>query len=45
MKSLELIEELNKILIESNKRCNIAYENIGEQDRLRSDIEHEILNN
>ena len=45
MKSLELLEELNKILIEANKRCNIAYENVGEQDRLRSDIEHDILNN
>lgn len=45
MKSLEVLEELNKILIEANKRCNIAYENVGEQDKLRSDIEHDILNN
>lgn len=45
MKSLELLEELNKILIEANKRCSIAYENVGEQDKLRSDIEHDILNN
>lgn len=45
MKSLELLEELNKILIEANKRCNIACENVGEQDKLRSDIEHDILNN
>ena len=45
MKSLELLEELNNILIEENKRCNIAYENVGEQDKLRSDIEHDILNN
>lgn len=45
MKSLELLEELNKILIDANKRCNIAYENVGEQDRIRSDIEHGILNN
>lgn len=45
MKSLELLEELNKILIDANKRCSIAYENVGEQDKLRSDIEHDILNN
>ena len=45
MKSLELLEELNKILIDANKRCSIAYENVGEQDKLKSDIEHEILNN
>ena len=45
MKSLELLEELNKILIEANKRCSIAYVNVGEQEKLRSDIEHDILNN
>lgn len=45
MKSLELLEELNKILIDANKRCTIAYENVGEQDKLRSDIEHDLLNN
>ena len=45
MKSLELLEELNKILIDANKRCNIAYENVGEQDKIKSDIEHDILNN
>lgn len=45
MKSLELLEELNKILIDANKRCTTAYENVGEQDKLRSDIEHDLLNN
>jgi len=45
MRSLELLEELNKILIEANKRCNIAYENVNEQDKLRSDLEHDLLNN
>ena len=45
MKSLELLEELNKVLIDANKRCTIAYENVGEQDKLRSDIEHDLLNN
>ncbi len=46
MKSLEVLElNKRKILIEANKRCNIAYENVGEQDKLRSDIEHDILNN
>lgn len=42
MKSLDILEELNKILIEANKRCTIAYENVGEQDKLRSDMEHEL---
>lgn len=45
MKSLELLEELNKVLIDANKRCTIAYANVGEQDKLRSDIEHDLLNN
>lgn len=44
MRSLELLEELNKILIDANKRCNIAHANVGEQDKIRSDIEHELLN-
>ncbi len=44
MKSLELLEELNKILIDANKRCDIAYENVGEQDKIRSDLEHDLLN-
>ncbi len=45
MKSLEILEQLNKILIDANKRCNIAYQNVGEQDKLRSDLDHELLNN
>lgn len=45
MRSLELLEELNKILINANKRCNIAYANVGEQDKIRSDMEHDLLNN
>lgn len=45
MRSLEIIEELNKILIDANKRCDIAYGNVGEQDKLRSDLEHDLLNN
>lgn len=45
MKSLELLEELNKILIEANKHCNIAYENVGEQDKLRCDLDHDLINN
>ena len=44
MKSLEILEELNKILIDANKRCDIAYENVGEQDKLRSDLDHDLLN-
>lgn len=45
MKSLEILEELNKILIDAEKRCDIVYEEVGEQDKLRSDIDHELLNN
>lgn len=45
MRSLEVLEELNRILIDANKRCDITYENIGEQDKIRSDIEHDLLNN
>lgn len=44
MKSLELLEELNKILIDANKRSDIAYENVGEQEKLRSDLDHDLLN-
>lgn len=44
MRSLELLEELNKILIDANKRCDIAYENVGEQDKLRCDLDHDLLN-
>lgn len=44
MKSLETLEQLNKMLIDANKRCNIASENVGEQDRIRSDMEHDLLN-
>lgn len=44
MRSLELLEELNKILIDANKRCDIAYENVGEQDKIRSDMEHDLIN-
>lgn len=43
MRSLELLEELNKMLIDANKRCDIAYENVGEQDKIRGDLEHDIL--
>ena len=44
MKSLELIEEINKILIDANKRTDIAYNNVGEKDKQRCDLEHDILN-
>lgn len=44
MKSLEIIEELNKVLIDANKRTDIAYNNVGENDKQRSDLEHDILN-
>jgi hypothetical protein len=45
MKSLEILEELNKILIDAEKRCDIVYDEVGEQDKLRSDIDHDLLNN
>ena len=44
MKSLETLEELNKTLIDANKRCNILYEAVGESDKERSDFEHDVLN-
>ena len=44
VKSLELIEELNKVLIDANKRTDIVYNNVGENDKQRSDLEHDILN-
>ena len=44
MRSLELLEELNKVLIDANKRCDVAYQNVGEQDKIRGDLEHDILN-
>ncbi len=43
MKSLEMMEELNKILIDADKRKDIAYENVGECDKIRSDFDHDIL--
>jgi len=45
MKSLELLEELNKILIEADKRCDLVYKEVGEQDKIKSDLEHELINN
>lgn len=45
MRSLELLEELNKILIDANKRCDIAFGNVGECDKIRGDLEHDLLNN
>lgn len=44
VKSLELIEDLNKILIDANKRAEIVYNNVGENDKQRCDLEHDILN-
>ena len=44
MRSLEVLEELNKILIDAKKRCQICYDNVGEKDRERCDLEHELLN-
>lgn len=44
MKSLELLEELNKILIDANKRADIVYADVGEYDKSKTDFEHSILN-
>ena len=44
MKSLELLEEINKILIDAKKRANIVFEDVGEYDKIRGDFEHNILN-
>lgn len=44
MKSLELLEELNKILINADKQAKIVYEDVGEYDKSKTDFEHSILN-
>lgn len=44
MKSLDVLEELNKTLIEANKRCSILYDEVGEYDKEKCDFEHSILN-
>lgn len=44
MKSLEVLEELNKILINADKQAKIVYEDVGEYDKSKTDFEHSILN-
>lgn len=44
MRSLEILEELNKMLIDANKRADIVYKDVGEFDKIRGDFEHGILN-
>ena len=44
MKSLELLEELNKLLIDADKRAEIVYDDVGDYDKQKSDFEHSILN-
>lgn len=44
MKSLRIIEELNRILIDAKKRADIVYEDVGEYDKQKTDFEHNILN-
>ena len=44
MRSLEILEELNKILIDAKKRCQICYDNVGEKDKEKSDLDHDLLN-
>lgn len=44
MKSLELLEEVNKILIDAKKRVDIVFEDVGECDKAKGDLEHDILN-
>ena len=44
MKSLELLEEINKLLIDADKRTEIVYEDVGEYDKSKTDFEHSILN-
>ena len=44
MKSLETLEELNRTLIDANKRCDVLYEEVGEYDKEKGDYEHDILN-
>ncbi len=44
MRSLDLLEELNKILIDAKKRCQICYENVGEKDKEKCDLDHDLIN-
>lgn len=44
MKSLEILEELNKLLIDAKKRCQLCYENVGEKDKEKSDLDHDLIN-
>jgi len=44
MKSLEILEELNRILINANKRCDIVQENVKEQEKLMTDLDHDLIN-
>ena len=44
MRSLDILEELNKLLIEADKRCDLVYNEVGEQDKIKGDLEHELIN-
>ena len=42
MESLELLEKINKKMIDAQKRKSICYENVSEIDKLKGDMEHEL---
>lgn len=44
LKSLETIEELNRILIDARKNVDILYKAVGEFDKIRGDFEHDVIN-
>ena len=43
MKSLELLEEINKIIIDARKSFDVVKESVNEYDKQKSDMEHDIL--
>lgn len=44
LKSLEIIEEFNRILIDSRKNTDVLYKSVGEFDKIRGDFEHDVIN-
>ena len=44
LKSLEVVEEFNRILIDAKKNIDILYKSVGEFDRIKGDFEHDVIN-
>lgn len=44
MESLEVLEKMNRLLVEATKKNKVMSENVVEQDKLKSDKEHDFYN-